>query len=397
MKRLAYVLAEFPVLSETFVGNEIRAMQRQGHTVLPLVMRRGTGMAQPEDVILAEDAVMLHDLPRGRRALFPPRAVALARGLRFTMRQKRLPPLSLAYHGFRIANWLRQERIDHVHAHFAGGGAAHAILGARLAGVSVSFVCHGHDVYAEAEDLPAKLAEADRVIAVCQDMAEDLRQTEPACALRIVPCGIDPERYRFQPRRESHGRLLFVGRLVPQKGLDDLFAALASLPPAERPGLDLVGDGPLRAALEDQARALTPAGQSQHAQTPDIRFLGAQPASWYAENGADYLALVAPFKTAPDGARDSGPLVIKEAMAIGLPVISTAYMGVKEMILPGLGDLVTPGDVGALADAIRRIRAQDGEARLAQLEAAREHVVQSFSLDRCAASLSATFETLGLR
>ena len=61
MKRLAYVLAEFPVLSETFVGNEIRAMQRQGHTVLPLVMRRGTGMAQPEDVILAEDAVLLHE------------------------------------------------------------------------------------------------------------------------------------------------------------------------------------------------------------------------------------------------------------------------------------------------------------------------------------------------
>ncbi len=47
-------------------------MQRQGHTVLPLIMRRGTGMAQPEDVILAEQAVLLRDLPRGRRALFPP-------------------------------------------------------------------------------------------------------------------------------------------------------------------------------------------------------------------------------------------------------------------------------------------------------------------------------------
>lgn len=391
MKRLAYVLADFPVLSETFVGNEIRAMKRHGHEVLPLIMRLGTGMAQPEDVTLARDATLLRDLPRGRRALFPARAGAVARGLRFAIRQKRLPPLSLAYHGWRIARWLRDHRIDHVHAHFAGGATAHAILGARLAGVSVSFVCHGHDVYAEAEDLPLKLAEADRVIAVCNDMAEDLRKTEPECPLRVVPCGIDPERYRFQPQPTGNGRLLFVGRLVEQKGIDDLFAALASLSPDERPGLDLVGDGPLRAALESRAQALGPFREGR-----EIRFFGAQPASWYAENGAAYLAFVAPFKTAPDGARDSGPMVIKEAMALGLPVISTAYMGVKEMILPGLGDLAAPGDVPALAAAIRRVMQMPPAARLAQLEAARQRLVSDFSLNHAAASLSAAIETLDL-
>lgn len=386
MKRLAYLLADFPVLSETFVGNEIRAMRRHGHAVLPLVMHPREGMAQPEDVVLAREVTPLAALPRGRRALFPARAGALARGLGFALRQKRLPAVSLAYHALRIAAWLRQNRIEHVHAHFAGGATAHAIVAARLAGASVSFVCHGHDVYAEAEDLPAKLAAADRVIAVCRDMAEDLRQAVPDTALRIVPCGIDPERYRFTPSPAGNGRLLFVGRLVPQKGIDDLIAALASLPPAERPGLDLVGDGPLRATLEAQARALG----------ADIRFFGAQPASWYAENGAAYLALVAPFKTAPDGARDSGPMVIKEAMALGLPVISTAYMGVKEMILPGLGTLVAPGDVLALAGAISRAARQEPAARLAQLEAARRHVVAAFSLDHAAASLSAAIETVGL-
>ncbi|MCZ8187659.1 MAG: glycosyltransferase family 4 protein [Beijerinckiaceae bacterium] len=389
MKRLAYVLAEFPVLSETFVGNEIRAMQRQGHAVLPLIMRRGAGMAQPEDVGLADRSTCLRDLPRGPQAAFRPAPRALARGLGFAFRQKRLPRASLVYQGWRIANWLRRERIDHVHAHFAGGGAAHAILGARLAGVSVSFVCHGHDVYAEAEDLPEKLAAADRVIAVCGDLAEDLRRTEPACNLRIVPCGIDPERYAYRPKAHSNGRLLFVGRLVPQKGLEDLFAALGRMPAAQRPGLDLVGDGPLRPMLEAEAGRLDGGPEA-------IRFLGAQTASWYAGNGPDYLALVAPFKTAPDGARDTGPLVVKEAMAMGLPVISTAYMGVKEMILPDMGTLVAPGDVDALAEAITRIGALPEAARLGQLEAARRHVVRAFSLDQCAARLSATFETLDL-
>ncbi len=391
MKRLAYVLADFPVLSETFVGNEIRAMRRQGHDVLPLIMHRGQGMAQPEDVRLAEEAVELGDLARGPGAAFRPRAKGLGHALRFALRQKRLSRGSLLYQGWRIAHWLQRERINHVHAHFAGGGAAHAILAARLAGISVSFVCHGHDVYAEAEDLAEKIQSADRVIAVCQEMADDLQKVAPAPDLRIVPCGIDPERYAFKPQAKGNGRLLFTGRLVHQKGLDDLFEALSAIPLANRPGLDLVGDGPLRAELEGMAESLGLAtGEGR------VRFLGAQPAGWYAKNGARYLALVAPFKTAPDGARDSGPMVIKEAMALGLPVISTAYMGVKEMILPGMGTLVAPADVAALSGAITAIAQQDGSERVRQIEAARRHVEATFTLDRCAAKLSATFETIGL-
>ncbi len=331
MKRLAYLLADFPVLSETFIGNEIRAMRRKGHEVLPLLMNLREGLAQPEDRLLAETSDQLRNLPHGFEAMFRPSVTGASRALQFVLGQKRLPRASLLYQSWRIAQFFRDRRIDHVHAHFAGGAAAHALVAARLAGITCSFVCHGHDVYAEPEDLPLKLASADLTVAVCGDLARDLKTFSPRAKLVEVPCGIDPDRFRFRDQTTPNGRLLFIGRLVAQKGIDDLITALTLLSPDERPALDIVGDGPLRDTLQRQVKATG---------LRDVEFLGPKPAQWLVENGARYLALVAPFKVAPDGARDTGPLVVKEAMALGLPVISTAFMGVKETLDSETGFLV---------------------------------------------------------
>lgn len=385
MKRLAYILADFPVLSETFIGNEIRAMRRKGHEVLPLVMRLREGMAQPEDRQLANSAPQLVGLERGLGILPGIKPARFLHALAFALRQERLPRASLFYQGMRIAHFLRQKQIDHVHAHFAGGAAAHAIVAARLAGITCSFVCHGHDVYAEAEDLPLKLASADLIVAVCADLARDLAATCREARLVEVPCGIDPERFLFHDELVTNGKLLFVGRMVPQKGLDDLLAALAMFPPSERPTLDIVGDGPM---LGDVCRQAAAAG------VDNMRLLGPKPAQWLVENGARYRALVAPFKVAPDGARDTGPLVVKEAMAIGLPVVATAFMGVKETLDPETGFLVPPADPQALHAALRSAMQQGLDARVRMAHAARERVTRFFSLAASADRLSAAFEGL---
>lgn len=385
MKRLAYLLADFPVLSETFIGNEIRAMRRKGHEVLPLLMTQRNGLAQPEDRLLAEESDKLRDLPRGVGAIAIPGLKRAGQALDFVLRQKGLPRASLLYQSLRIARFFRDRRVDHVHAHFAGGAAAHALVAARLAGITCSFVCHGHDVYAEPEDLPLKLASVDLTVAVCADLARDLAEISPRATIAQVPCGIDPDRFQFHDETTRNGRLLFIGRLVPQKGLDDLITALALLSPDERPALDIVGDGPLREALKRQVRA---------AGLWNVNFLGPQPAQWLVENGGRYLALVAPFKTAPDGARDTGPLVVKEAMAIGLPVISTAYMGVKETLDPETGFLVPPADTLGLNAALRLALRQEPSRRSLMVRAARERVSRLFSLAASADRLSEAFEGL---
>jgi len=380
---IAYIVTHFPVLSETFIGDEIRAMQARGHRITLIAMTPAAQPGQDIDRALSESAIRLGQIP-SRAAVRPARfAGGLARALGFLRAQQMLSRRSLIWNATKIASVTRDAGCQHVHAHFAGGAAAHAIVAARLAGLSVSFIGHGHDVYAEPEDLPAKLAHADFALAPCEDMARDLRALAPGQPVHVVPCGIDAD--QFRPADAAHnGRILFIGRLVPQKGVDDLLYALADADMPASLRLDIVGDGPARADLEKLAETL---GLQRR-----VRFLGARQRDWFRAQGGAYLTLAAPFKDGPRGERDTGPLVVKEAMAMGLPVISTRYMGVKEMVLPGMGLLVEPGDRRALTEALAQAMVWTDAARREMTRAARAHVERSFTLEAQASTLTRLIE-----
>lgn len=384
MKVIGYVLADFPALSETFVGNEMRAMAGRGHRVVPVIMHRLTGPAQPEDVRLADEATTLgmarvsHAIAAALRP-----AASATRALAFIARQKRLGRLSLLLNGLKIAAVARREGCTHLHAHFAGGAAAHAIVAARWIGATVSFIGHGHDVYSEPEDLAAKLASVDFVIGTCADMVGDFESIVPEVKAYRIPCGTDPDRFHAINANEDNGRFLLIGRLVEQKGIDDLLRALALLP--ENVIVDIVGDGPLRNDLLEIATELG-------LQPGRVNWLGARPQSWIAAEGSKYLALVAPFKMAPNGERDTGPVAIKEAMAMGLPVIGTRFMGIKEMISAETGLLVEAGDVRGLAGAMQRMMSLTPEERRAMGAAGRHRVEANFTLQSQAQHLSAFVE-----
>jgi colanic acid/amylovoran biosynthesis glycosyltransferase len=384
VKVIGYVLADFPALSETFVGNEMRAMADRGHRVVPVIMHRLTGPAQPEDVRLADQATTLGMARMGHTIAAALRPGASAtRALAFVARQKRLGRLSLLLNSLKIAAVARREGCTHLHAHFAGGAAAHAIVAARWIGATVSFIGHGHDVYSEPEDLAAKLASVDFVIGTCADMVGDFESIVPEVKAYRVPCGTDPDRFHAINANEDNGRFLLIGRLVEQKGIDDLLRALALLP--ENVTVDIVGDGPLRNdLLEITAELRLSPGR--------VNWLGARPQSWIAAEGRKYLALVAPFKMAPNGERDTGPVAIKEAMAMGLPVIGTRFMGIKEMISAETGLLVEAGDVEGLARAMQRMTSLTPEERRTMGTAGRHRVESDFTLQSQAQHLSAFVE-----
>jgi len=382
MKTIGYVLADFPVFSETFVGNEMRAVMDHGHPVVPIIMRPGQGPAHPQDVVLADGSPKFADVPATEAlaiAGHPGRSAA--RALAFARRQTRLSRRSLLWNSAKVAAIARRHGCGHLHAHFSGGAAAHAIVAARWLGISVSFVCHGHDVYAEPEDLPLKLRSADAVVAVCADMEADLRSLSVNTKLANITCGTDPGAFRPQKEVSKLPRLLFIGRLVGQKGLDDLLDAMALCKSAE---VDIVGSGPLR---EDCERRASELGLGDRA-----RFLGNQGRDWIVQEGPRYLGLVAPFKPASDGSRDSGPLVVKEAMAMGLPVIGTRFMGNKEMVAEDTGFLTPIGDPRALAAAMDRLLSLSDDERRRMGLRGRARVIERFSLAGQARSLSALFE-----
>lgn len=385
---IMHVVPAFPVLSETFVSNEIRALRMLGHKVVPLALSAEAHRCQPEDEVFRAETLHLAGIGRADAlAALAPRPDRVARAAAFAFAQRGIRPRSLLLAGARVALAARQAGCTHIHAHFAHAPAATAIVAARLAGITVSFTGHGFDVYGAARaDLPAKLRAADLAVAVCEDMAGDFRALAPDARVALVPCGVDPDRFRPDPDAPRNGRLLAVGRLAPQKGYDVLLEALARLPPEARPLVDAVGAGELELRLASLARNL--------GVTDSFRMLGPRPAAWIATEGPRYLGFVAPYVVTAEGDRDTGPLVVKEALAMGLPVVASALMGMKESVAPGCGWQVPPSYPTALAAGLMRLATLAEPTRRAMGAMGRAHVKARFTLAGQAAGLAAAIAAL---
>jgi glycosyltransferase involved in cell wall biosynthesis len=224
---------------------------------------------------------------------------------------------------------------------------------ARLAGgPPFSFTAHAKDLYTTLPRNLAIRARAARFVLTCTDFnGRFLSELVPDVSNRIqvIHHGSDLRRFNSSRRQPEPGRILSVGRLVPKKGYPLLIQSLRLV---ERSGLEfrceIYGGGPMREELGRMAGA---AGLE-----PRISFHGPRPQDEIATAFARAsLFALAPIVVA-DGDRDGIPNVLVEAMASGVPVVSTRISGIPELIEDGInGLLVAPGDAAALADAITRL------------------------------------------
>ena len=209
---------------------------------------------------------------------------------------------------------------------------------------------------------------AAAVVANSEGLAALARRFTPDQPVLIIPNGVDTALYQpgHRPERPAGPlRLLFVGRLVRQKGLDCLLEAIARLPAPDAVDLQLVGDGPARSELEHQAAALGVAGQ--------VAFTG------WAERAA-MPGLYAGADVFVFPSRDEGmPNVVLEAMAAGLPVVATRIAGTRDLVVEGeTGLMIDTDDADALAAAIARL-ASDPALRHRLGGQGRHRVVEAFS------------------
>lgn len=334
MKHIGILVPSFPVASETFVVTEINALVASGHQVTVVTFENiGECDALSPEVTVTEIAkpsrvelfLGIFNIPR------------LMRGVSSATKMKSIATSSLISYGYSIANVIKQRRIDHLHCHFMLGSLAYGIVGAKLANITVSSIGHGHDVYVNQSDIPQKLSLCDFSVAVCQDMANQFsRHTH--CKVKLLHCGINLERFNQTPTAAyNEVKLLFIGRLVEKKGLHFLMPALKNTLLTHHITLDIVGDGPLMNDLKFMVEAL--------GITNNVNFLGRKPPTWIADNTKNYSALVAPFCIAKNGDRDTGPLVLKEAMGSGIAVLTTELMGAKEIVNQRVGMKCKPADI----------------------------------------------------
>jgi glycosyltransferase involved in cell wall biosynthesis len=189
----------------------------------------------------------------------------------------------------------------------------------------------------------------------------------------VIPNGIELPSHDLAPADWSDlglplapVKLAFVGRLEPQKGLADLFDAMSRLPKETKPSVAVIGSGPDREWLEDEARRL---GLAEH-----VRFLGwrPNPMEWMA--AAD--ALVVPSRW------EGMPNVVLEAMAVGKPVVAADVEGIAELVEDGrTGWVATPKNPASIADAVVRCLA-DRRRWKDMGESARRKAVEEFSFER---------------
>lgn len=368
---VAYVLKRYPRLTETFILNEIRAMERLGESLHifsllppeppphhPMVAEvRATVHAPPTTwreqarAVLGAHVSMLRASP-GRYL----RTFVLA--LRRTVSSRH--PASLWRQFARagvVAAACRREGVRHIHAHFANAPTSVAHFAYRMTGIPFSFTAHAKDIYLARPQILRRHLDAADFVATCTAYnAEYLRGIDPQLdpqKIHLIYHGIDLDTFvrgtDHEVRIGGRRKILAVGRLVPKKGHEDLIAACGLL---RDQGVDfeceIVGSGPLHDALIEEVR--------RHRLSDRVRLCGPMThrdlIAHYRE--AD-LFVLAP-RIAEDGDRDGIPNVIAEAMAVGLPVVATDVSGIPELVRHGLTGLLVPSrDQAALAAAMRRL------------------------------------------
>jgi glycosyltransferase involved in cell wall biosynthesis len=382
MKRIAYVLGEFPSISETFILREMHALRERGFEIMPFALRR------PEDGTVHRSAASFPSATyypsdrggppaaEGREATGLPAADVRRALAALVYRHRGRPRILLsAVRRFptavRFARLARAAGVGHIHAHFALITADVAAVMAHLTGLRFSVSAHARDIYcSSAAELRARLRDAE-FVAVCtrrtRELLLGLLGAPWESRVPLVYHGLSPA--DFPPGEPTEGLVVAVGRLVEKKGFGVLLDACAIL---RRRGIGfrcvVVGDGPLRRQLEAQVAAL---GLSDA-----VTLRGAMAEQDLLPEFSRAAVAVVPCVMARDGDADGLPNVLLEAMALRVPVVSTSVSGIPEALKDGeSGILVEPGDPEALAEGIakllrdRELRARLGARARATIEA----------------------------
>jgi colanic acid/amylovoran biosynthesis glycosyltransferase len=366
--RIAIFVRFFPKVSETFILNQITGLIDRGHEVDIYAERREPTGASHASIthygLLARTRYF--DMPRRRaaRALQAPLAVLrnltrhtprLLLATLYPGRGGRVIDLGLLYRGLSLVD---KAPYDIVHCQFG-------YVGARVLHLWTSGVLRGRMVVSfRGSDLSQSLAthihayqELFRHAGLLLPVSETLRQKlislgAPAPKVKVHHSGILLHKFRFQPRSRAADepiRIISVGRFVPKKGFGYAIDAVAQLV-AEGHDVTytLVGSGTLQPELD---RRVARGGLEQR-----VRFLGNQPQEKVIELLQSMHILLAPSVTSADGDQEGIPNVLKEAMALGMPVVSTKHSGIPELVQHGVSGYLAPEhDARALAVELARL------------------------------------------
>ena len=389
--RLTYLMGRYPVLTETFIDREIQRLIDLGTDLAIVSIRRPDELLSPGQRDLS--ARVRYLLPASVRGLLRANLSALVRAPRTYFQTlawllSRPHPRGMRYRtalhfatGVYAAWVLRDRRGVHIHAHFIDRAATVALVASRLLGTTYSVTAHAQEIYVAPVLLRERISQA-AFVATCTEYNRrhlaEVAGPHHAAKIRRLYHGLDLATYGDGAARAVGGDaplILAVAQLTERKGLTYLVEACALL--RDR-GVayccEIVGDGPIRDELQAEV---------DRRRLSDLVVLtGPRPYPWVVERYTRAFAFVLPCIVTDNGDRDGIPNVILEAMAAGVPVVSSEVSGIPEVVHDGeTGLLIPQRDADAVASAIARLLA-DPELRSRLGARASAFVRREFDLER---------------
>jgi colanic acid/amylovoran biosynthesis glycosyltransferase len=393
MREVAYLFERFPSFGQTFCYREVAELERQGAKVHVYSIRRPVDEpAQDWDEQLVR---RVHYLPDENALVGEVDRLVREGAVPATTREAlekwgRQSDFLRLYQAVYVGLRLQQTGVGRLHAHFAGMAARTAYWINQFFGIPYSFTAHANDIFAPRDfvvSLAKLLANAAAVVTVSDYTAEFLRNRFPEAAAKVhrIYNGVDVA--RFHPVDPGSGipAIVSIGRLIEKKGFGDLISACRLLQPRGRDFVcEIIGEGPLGPVLQAQI--------ARDGLEARVKLAGPQTQSQIALRLAHATIFVLPCTREESGGMDNLPTVILEAMAAGLPVVSTALAGVPEMVENNFNGLLVPEhEPAAVCAAIEYLIANPEQARRFG-DRGRQIAREKFSIEGSAQALRALFE-----
>jgi len=363
--KIAYILKMFPRLSETFILNEMLELERLGVEITVISLKKpNEGKFHPQLSNLKAPVYYLDDLDAKKWVSWlgeawpwlEPNREDFWKLMEKVISHKDNKLMDYTLYSAWAASKIMELGIDHIHSHFGSLSSTIAYFAGRISSVPFSFTAHAKDIYVydmEEHLLGEKLRAAKFAVTVTNYNKNYLHNQNPGLEpdkIKVIYNGVALENIMFTPPEvREKDFILGVGRLVPKKGFDTLIETCDIL---KKRGVAfkcvIAGNGSDAEMLYNK--------RNDTGLEDVIEFAGARTQDEIIDLMRKATVLCLPCRIAQDGNRDALPTVLLEALACGLPVVSTNISGIPEIIDMGEnGVLVNPDDAVSTADEIERL------------------------------------------
>ena len=364
--KITYIVGTFPKLSETFVLNQITGLIDRGHEIEILSISKSNENTIHEDV--------------DRYNLLPKTQYIVRNQTSFgvELNEKLVSSLILT---------------DLIHAHFAAEPTDLALKISRMLEIPFVFTAHAYDIYMRpaTDKLREKFERADSVITISNYnkqylldlLGEDLKEK-----IDVIRCGINSDKFRYVKRGQKDlVKILTVGRFVEKKGMIQAIETVYEvIKEYQNTELRIIGDGPLKDDIVKKIASLN--------LNDKVVLLGPQSQATVLKEMEESDIFLLHSITAENGDREGIPVVLMEAQATGLPVVSTLHSGIPEVVIDGkTGFLVPERDISAMSDKVKEL-IRNPELRIAMGKEGRQYIERNNNQREEIDRLEELFKTL---